>query len=116
MSRCFVRLSFNCFYLSFSILLYICFLKDFLISGEVSAAGTGVGFFAGRGEVDLAGDFPAGVFISEDGQAQFDGAGQIQVHYLSGSFNHEILLEIFNIKIRAGNPTNFWIGCGFGFF
>jgi len=53
-------------------------------NGEVSAAGTGVGFFAGRGEVDLAGDFPAGVFISEDGQAQFDGAGQIQVSTVPG--------------------------------
>merc|ERR1719354_719236 len=45
---------------------------------DVSDAGTGVGFFAGRGEVDLAGDFPAGDFIGDE-QAQFDGASQIQV-------------------------------------
>merc|ERR1719354_1511746 len=44
------------------------------------APGTSGGsvIFSGRGEVDLAGDFPAGVFIGDE-QAQFDGAGQIQV-------------------------------------
>merc|ERR1719457_284471 len=53
-------------------------------TGDVSAVGTGVGFFAGRGEVDLAGQFPAGVFVTADGRAQFDGAGQIQVSTVPG--------------------------------
>jgi len=52
-------------------------------TGDVSSAGTGVRFFSGQGEVDLAGDFPAGVFLGE-GQAQFDGAGQIQVSTVPG--------------------------------
>jgi len=52
-------------------------------TGEVTAAGTGLGFFAGRGEVDFAGDFPAGVFMGE-GQARFDGEGQIQVSTVPG--------------------------------
>ena len=47
-------------------------------SGDVTAAGTGLGFFAGEGEVDFAGAFPAGVFMGQ-GQAQFNGDGQIQV-------------------------------------
>jgi len=52
-------------------------------TGEVSAAGTGLGFFSGEGEVQAAGVFPAGVFMGE-GQAQFDGAGQIQVSTVPG--------------------------------
>ncbi len=47
-------------------------------SGEVEAAGTGVGIFSGEGDVNFAGDFPAGVFMG-DGRAQFNGAGQIWV-------------------------------------
>merc|ERR1719457_265824 len=53
-------------------------------TGEVEAAGTGVGLFSGDGDVNFAGDFPAGVFISEDGQAQFNGAGQIQASTVPG--------------------------------
>jgi len=52
-------------------------------TGEVTAAGTGLGFFAGEGVVDFAGAFPAGAFMGQ-GQAQFDGAGQIQVETVPG--------------------------------
>jgi len=52
-------------------------------TGDVSSVGTGVRFFSGQGEVDLAGDFPAGVFMGR-GQAEFDGAGQIQVSTVPG--------------------------------
>ena len=63
--------------------------KDCSISGDVSDAGTGVGFFAGRGEVDLAGDFPAGDFIGDE-QAQFDGASQIQVKLFLVEFTYYV--------------------------
>ena len=49
------------------------------VPGDIQAAGTGLGFFAGQGQAGFAGDLNAGVFAGQ-GEAELNGAaGQIQV-------------------------------------